>query len=164
MLQTKFNKINCERFCPGGNSFKNKSPFVKLTEVKLKQTEVKLTVSTNNDRPNQTYIGLTENSFKTRFANHKPSFTNPSKKHSTELSKHVWQLKDTKTDFKILWKILKQDTPYNTASNRFNLCLWEKYFIICRPDLGTLNKRNELITSCRHASKFLLKNVKVVIR
>ena len=25
----------------------------------------------------------------------------------------------------------------------------EKYFIICNPDLASLNKRNELISSCR---------------
>ena len=38
-------------------------------------------------------------------------------------------------------------------------CLWEKYFIICKPDLASLNKRNELI-SCRHAGKYALKNFK----
>ena len=131
----------------------------------LKQSVVyQATVSTNDGRPDQTYVGLTEKSFKTRFANHKASFSTPSKNHSTELSKHIWQMKDTKTDFKVSWKILKQAKPYNPASNCCNLCLWEKYFIICRPDLGTLNKQNELITSCRHASKFLLKNAKVVTR
>ena len=46
--------------------------------------------------------------------------------------------------------------PYNPAFNRCNLCLWEKYLIFCRPDLSTLNKRNELINSCRHANKSLL--------
>ena len=132
----------------------------------LKQSVVyQATVSTNDDRRDQSYVGLTENSFfKTRFTNHKASFSNPSKKHSTKLSKHIWQLKDAKTGFKISWKILKQATPYNPAFNRCNLCLWEKYFIICRPDLGTLNTRNELITSCRHTSNFLLKNIKVVTR
>ena len=111
----------------------------------LKQSVVyQATVSTNDGRPDQTYVGLTENSFKTRFANHKASFSTPSKKHSTELSKHIWQLKDTKTDFNVSWKILKQAKPYNSASNRCNLCLWEKYFIICRPDFGTLNKRGTL--------------------
>ena len=37
-------------------------------------------------------------------------------------------------------------------------CLWEKYFIICKPDLALLNKRNELISSCRHTSKYALEN------
>ena len=127
----------------------------------LKESVVyQATVITEDNKPDQTYVGLTENSFKTRFTNHKASFTNPSKRLNTELSKHIWQLKDSKTDFRISWKILKHATPYNPASNRCNLCLWEKYFIICRPDLSTLNKRNELVTSCRHANKFLLKNFK----
>ena len=43
------------------------------------------------------------------------------------------------------------------------LCLWEKYFIICNAELVTLNKRNELATSCRHANKFLLKNFQPTI-
>ena len=101
----------------------------------LKQPVVsQATVSTNDDRPDQTYVGLTENSFKTRFANQKASFSTPSKKHSTELNRHIWQFKNTKTDFKISWKILKQATPYNPASDCCNLCLWERNFIICRPD------------------------------
>ena len=29
---------------------------------------------------------------------------------------------------------------------------------ICKPELCTLNKRNELSSSCRHANKFLLTN------
>ena len=49
------------------------------------------TVTTEDNRPAQTYVGLTENSFKTRFANRKSSFNNPDKRLlSTELSKHVW--------------------------------------------------------------------------
>jgi hypothetical protein len=34
--------------------------------------------------------------------------------------------------------------------------LWEKYFIICKPKMATLNKRNELVSACRHNKKFLL--------
>ena len=121
------------------------------------------TVTTEDNRPAQTYVGLTETSFKTRFANHKSSFNDPSKRLSTELSKHVWHLKEAKLKFEISWKILKQTTPFSPVSNRCNLCLWEKYFIISRPELATLNKRNELVTSCRHANKFLLKNFKPTI-
>ena len=105
-------------------------------------------------------IGLSKSTFKTRFANHTASYNNPSKGLNTGLSKHIWHLKDTKTNFKITWKILKPATQYNLTSNRCNLCLWEKYFIICKSALATLNKRNELITSCRHANKFLEKNFK----
>lgn len=109
----------------------------------LKSTVVyQAIITTDNNMPAQTYVGLTETPFKIRFANHK----------------HVWCLKEAGLPFKISWKFLKQTSPYNPASKHCNLCLWEKYFIIFRPELAILNKRNELATSCRHANKFLLKN------
>jgi hypothetical protein len=37
--------------------------------------------------------------------------------------------------------------------------LWEKYFIICKPKMATLNKCNELVSACRHNKKFLLSTV-----
>ena len=110
------------------------------------------TVTTEGNRPAETYVGLTENYFKTRYSIHKSSFRDPNKR----LSKHIWHLKDAKIGFSLTQKILKQAAPFNPASNRCNLCLWEKYCIICRADLASLSKRNELVTSCRHARKFLL--------
>ena len=83
------------------------------------------TVATEDNRPAETYVGLTENSFKTRYSNHKSSFRDPNKRLSTELSKHIWHLKDAKIGFSLTWKILKQAAPFNPASNRCNLCLWE---------------------------------------
>ena len=55
------------------------------------------TVTTEDNGSAQTYVGLIENSFKTRFANHKSSFSDPKKRLSTELSKHVWYLKEAKS-------------------------------------------------------------------
>ena len=55
-------------------------------------------------------------------------------------------------------RILKRAKSYSNITKRCNLCLWEKFFIICKPDMATLNRRNELVSTCRHASKFLLKN------
>ena len=48
------------------------------------------TVNTNNGKPEQTYIGLTANTFKTRFNNHKASFKNETKKSSTELTANIF--------------------------------------------------------------------------
>ena len=45
------------------------------------------TVSTEDGRPAQTYVGLTENSFKPRFANHKSSFNNWKKSLSMEVAR-----------------------------------------------------------------------------
>ena len=121
------------------------------------------TVTTDDNMPAQTYGGLTETPFKLRFANHKSSFNNLNTRLSTELSRYVWCLKEAGLPFKITWKFFKQTSPYNPVSGCCNLCLWEKYFMICKPELATLNKRNELATSCRQANKFLLKKFQPTI-
>ena len=74
----------------------------------------------------------------------------------------VYKVKDSNINFRITWKILKQDIAYNPSSKRCNLCLWKKYLTICKAHLATLNKRNELVSSCRPASKFLLKKFQVL--
>ena len=79
-------------------------------------------------------------------------------RNSTELSKHIWTLKDSKIDHFFSWRILSSSSPYNSASKRCNLCLKEKFLIICRHKLSTPNKRNELVSSCRHRNKGLLRN------
>ena len=129
-----------------------------LTGHCLKKSVIYQATVKTKEKPDQTYIGLTGDTFKTRWANHKSTFKYSSKRVSTELSKYIWKLKDNNEEYDISWKTLKQAKSYNPASNRCNLCLWEKYFIIHKPHLGTLNKRNELVSACRHASKFLLKN------
>ena len=114
---------------------------------------------TSKDNPTpETYIGLTENEFKTRYRNHIASFRHTRSRNSTELSKHIWNLKDNNIDYSISWRILSSTKAYNSASKRCNLCLKEKLLIICRPDISTLNKRNELVPSCRHRNKALLRN------
>ena len=107
----------------------------------------------------QTYIGLCDTSFKSCYRNHTCSFRNERYRNSTELSKYVWGLKDKKVDYCIKWRIVRHARSYSNVTKKCNLCLWEKYYIICRPDLATLNNRNELVTSCRHAKKFLLNSV-----
>jgi len=80
-------------------------------------------------------------------------------KHATELSKYIWSLKDQKIAYDIKWRKVKQARSYSNEAKRCNLCLWEIFFILCRPEMSTLNSRNELVSGCRHAKKFLLKNV-----
>ena len=115
--------------------------------------QAKVTRLDNNS--SETYVGLTENSFKIRYRNHTASFRNKVARNSTELSKHVWSLKERGLSFNISWRILSHARPYNSASKRCNLCLSEKFFIICKPHYCTLNKRNELVSSCRHRAKAL---------
>jgi hypothetical protein len=94
--------------------------------------------------------------FKVRYYNHTSSFRNPEHKHSTELSKYIWQLKQSNIQYSIRWKILKKCKAYSNKTKRCKLCLHEKFIIIYYPKLSSLNSRNELISACRHRKKFLL--------
>ena len=114
------------------------------------------TVKREDNMKQETYIGLTENSFKSRHSNHVISFRNANKKHATELSKYISQLKDLNVQYSISWKIIKQCKPYSKNTKRCNLCLHEKFLIICHPELSTLNSRNELFSTCRHRRKNFL--------
>ena len=100
-----------------------------------------------------TYVGLATN-FKERYRNHTASFRHQSKRNETELSKHIWTLKDNNKPFNIKWRIIKQCRPYNNISNKCNLCIFEKFIIICKKDLCSLNKRNELASSCPHRNRY----------
>ena len=53
----------------------------------------KATVTETTSNNQETYIGLTENEFKTIFNLHKSSFKLEHKRTSTTLSEHVWKLK-----------------------------------------------------------------------
>jgi hypothetical protein len=106
----------------------------------------------------ETYIGLTENTFKNRYNNHTASFRHNKLKNSTELSKHIWQLKDQNIDHHIEWRIVKRARAFNNKSKRCNLCLTEKLYIIYHTEKASLNKRSELMSTCRHQAKYLLHN------
>ena len=99
--------------------------------------------------PEVSYVKY-ENSFRM-------TFKHESKKNDTELSKYLWQLKDQKKDFAISWKILAKAKSYSNLTKRCNLCSTEKFYILYKSDMATLNKRNELVSTCRHKRNFLLR-------
>ena len=105
---------------------------------------------------NNGFIWLASN-FKERYRNHQTSFRQPNERNETELSKHIWNLKDRKESFHVKWRILRTCKSYNNENKKCNLCLQEKHYIIFRKDLSSLNKRNELASSCRHRNRFTLK-------
>ena len=81
------------------------------------------TVTRKDNSTTETYIGLTENDFKTRYRNHTASFRHTNLRNSTELSKHIWTLKENNINYYISWRILSSRSPYNSANKRCNLCL-----------------------------------------
>ena len=80
------------------------------------------------------------------------------KRTHTALAGHIWDLKDKGIQFTVEWKFLKQVASYSPTSEKCNLCLTEKYFIIFERDGATLNQRSEFTSACRHRAKFLLKS------
>ena len=119
------------------------------------------TVKSSPDDEGVNYIGLTENTFKTRWNQHKHTFRYESKANSTELSKYVWKLQSKNIVPLLSWKVIDHAKPYKNGGKSCNLCMTEKYHIITSKD-KIINKRTELISTCRHMSKFLLKNFKDV--
>ena len=115
-------------------------------------------VTTENDTTGKNYIGLTEGTFKQRYTQHKLSFRNRNYSNSTELSKHIWTLKDSNTNFTINWSILATAPAYSNKSKRCHLCLTEKLYLVRAKKPSLLNKRTELISKCRHENKFYLAN------
>ena len=71
------------------------------TERKKPSVVYNANVITESDTTGKNYIGLTEGTFKQRYTQHKLSFRNRNYSNSTELSKHIWTLKDNnvKTGF-----------------------------------------------------------------
>ena len=66
--------------------------------------------------------------------------------------------KNEKTKYKIKWKILARSKPYNPITGVCNLCTLEKFYILFKSELGTLNKKEEIFNQCRHKRKLLLDN------
>ena len=129
-------------------------------EGKCLQANVVYQASVTTEATNESYVGLATN-FKDRYRNHMTSFRHANRRNETELSKYIWTLKDARKPFRVQWKVLATCKPYDNVSKKCNLCLKEKFFIICRNDLCTLNKRNELASSCPHRNRFTLKNFKI---
>ena len=121
------------------------------------QTNVIYQATVTTETSTETYVGLATN-FKERYRNHLTSFKHCKKRNATELSKHIWELKDKNRKFNLTWKIIKKSQSYNNENKKCNLCLNEKFIIICKKHLSSLNKRNELASPCPHRNKYTLKN------
>ena len=132
--------------CPLDGKFSSECIVYEATVLSTKQTKV--------------YFGTAEGSFKSRYNNHTKSFRLRGYEHETELSKHIWSLKDSNIEFSIKWRIKSKAIPYKCGSRNCDLCLAEKVAIACYKGDGLLNKRTKLLSKCRHRNKFIIANVK----
>ena len=120
----------------------------------------KAEITTTNVKETKIYIGMTSGTFKKRYANHKKSFNNPRYSTETELSKHIWELKNKERDFIIKWSILKRVSPRTAGRSTCNLCIKEKLCILESDSARTLNKISELFSKCCHRYMFSARNFK----
>ena len=109
----------------------------------------------NSDLPTETYVGLTSNTIKQRISFHYSTFNYEHHEKSTALSKHIWSLKRRKVKYKISWKILDRAPSFCPIRGTCALCTLEKYYIIFKPSLASLNI-NEDFEPCRHKTPKLL--------
>ena len=105
--------------------------------------------------------GVTEPEWKKRLGNHKKSFEDKKYSDDTELSKEVWRIKKKRRNFSVKWRILKQHRAYDPVSRRCVLCLKEKLAILEHDGANLLNKRSEIIGTCRHRRKYMLSSYDV---
>ena len=95
-----------------GLPFENKC----LTKAIIYQATV------TSEEGSETYIGLTDTDFKSRFRNHKQSFKKQMYSTQAELSKYVWELKQKNIQHRTTWTIIDKAHPYSPISKRCNLC------------------------------------------
>ena len=121
-----------------------------LSECWLHNTVVNTSVTKD-------YYGTCEKSFKERYNNHTSSFRNKSRQKSTELSNYIWELKVNDENYTTDWLIAMKAHPYICGTRKCELCLCEKLLIARANSASLFNKRDELVSKCRHLNKFTLK-------
>ena len=135
---------NCRNkdHCPLNGNFKKRCIVYHATIKSGKQSNV--------------YFGSCSTTFKARSNNHTSLFRHRSKAAGTEISKHVWKLKDSNRPYSITWNVVKHATPFRSGAKVCGLCLAKTLQIMQAKPGSLLNKRSGLVFKCRHKAKFLL--------
>ena len=115
-----------------------------------------LKITKENVQIVEQYVGLTAPPFKKRLGNHLKSFKNEKYSTETTLSTHIWNIKERGLTYTVNFKTLDRGSTYNPATKTCNLCTTENFYIIMKPHIATINKRNELGAHCRHKASTLL--------
>ena len=88
---------------------------------KFLKTNVVYKATVEHEDKTEHYIGMTENSFNTRYTLRKSSLRHSKNRNQTELSNLIWSLKDKGTDYKLTRKIIDQARPYQPGKRTCNL-------------------------------------------
>ena len=91
----------------------------------------------------------------TLYSTHKSTFNKVPDSHTT-LSSYIWKLKDKGIRYEVKWSIKARGHAFSSGGRACNLCITEKLIILTADQNTTLNKRDELLETCRHRRKHLL--------
>ena len=83
-----------------------------------------------NVKDRKTYIGISSTKWKSRYTNHKFSFSHEYLKNQTAQSKYFWSLKNKGLTPEIQWSTLKKSNTPKYFDSRCNLCLENKIQIM----------------------------------
>ena len=123
----------------------------------LSQSIVYKATVTAPSAPDKVYFGLTANTFKERYGGHKHTIETDRSYNPTALSGHVWKLKDRGLSPSIRYEIAHKATSYQCGSRKCDLCIFEKTAIALANTESLLNKRSEIVSTCRHRANFTYK-------
>ena len=104
-------------------------------------------IQSSIDDAGKYYIGLTGNTFKSRWNTHKFTLNHEESTNHTQLSNHYWDLKRNEVEPILSWEIIDHASSYRNGSKRCNLCLTEKFNIITSKR-ELVNTKSELISKC----------------
>ena len=155
VLSSDNEQTNEEDNCNCQKKFKNECPIP--GKCNLKGVVYQADVHAENKI--MKYYGSTEQSFKKRYGGHKTSIKNRPTNHTT-LSSYIWKLKDKGVPFQVKWSIKSRGHAFSSGGRACDLCLTEKMIILTEDQNTMLNKRDELLETCRHRRKHLLVSLK----
>ena len=113
--------------------------------------KVEVYSDSNNKGNKKIYFGSTQGDFKTRYYNHRTSFSHEKYRYSTALSSYVWELKEKQgVDPIMKWEVIKKCRKYRAGNRACNLWMEEKLVIANCKSKNMLNKRSEVLNSCTH--------------
>ena len=97
--------------------------------------------------------------FKTRYYNHKTSFSHEKYRRTTTLSSYVLEVNDKKGIDPILkWEVIKKSRKYWAGDRDCLLFMEEKLAIASCKSRDMLNQRSVVLNSCKHKRGWLLYN------
>ena len=102
------------------------------------------------------YIGSTGGPFKTRWYGHIRDLK-VYKENGTQLSKYIWKLKNSNTEYTINWNILHHFGEVRNPQRICMTCAHEKLEIANANKKTSLNRRAELVCTCVHFKKLYFK-------